>query len=66
MGFMLELKAFTAAVMGGIGSLWGRDGWWVDPRPRRKRRLIFVRGDYKDIFAFIVLVLVLIFRPQGL
>jgi branched-chain amino acid transport system permease protein len=28
--------------------------------------LIFVRGDYKDIFAFVVLVLVLIFRPQGL
>ncbi|MCS6995626.1 MAG: branched-chain amino acid ABC transporter permease [Casimicrobiaceae bacterium] len=66
MGFMLGLKAFTAAVMGGIGNLWGAMIGGLLLGLVENVGLIFVRGDYKDIFAFIVLVLVLIFRPQGL
>ncbi len=66
MGFMLGLKAFTAAVMGGIGNLWGAMVGGLILGLVENVGLIFVRGDYKDIFAFIVLVLVLIFRPQGL
>jgi len=66
MGFMLGLKAFTAAVMGGIGNLWGAMIGGLILGLVENVGLIFVRGDYKDIFAFIVLVLVLIFRPQGL
>ncbi len=66
MGFMLGLKAFTAAVMGGIGNLWGAVVGGLILGLVENVGLIFVRGDYKDIFAFVVLVLVLIFRPQGL
>jgi branched-chain amino acid transport system permease protein len=66
MGFMLGLKAFTAAVMGGIGNLWGAMVGGLILGLVENVGLIFVRGDYKDIFAFVVLVLVLIFRPQGL
>jgi branched-chain amino acid transport system permease protein len=66
MGFMLGLKAFTAAVMGGIGNLWGAMVGGLILGLVENVGLIFVRGDYKDIFAFVVLVAVLIFRPQGL
>jgi branched-chain amino acid transport system permease protein len=66
MGFMLGLKAFTAAVMGGIGNLWGAMIGGLILGLVENVGLIFVRGDYKDIFAFVVLVAVLIFRPQGL
>ena len=61
MGFMLGLKAFTAAVMGGIGNLWGAMVGGLILGLVENVGLIFVRGDYKDIFAFVVLVLVLIF-----
>lgn len=74
MGFMLGLKAFTAAVLGGIGNLGGAMVGGV------LLGLIEALGagyigrltggmfgsDYKDVFAFFVLILVLIFRPSGL
>lgn len=73
-GFFPGLKAFTAAVMGGIGNLTGAllggivlgmletfAGSYMG---------VFTMGmagtEYKDIFAFSILILVLIFRPQGL
>lgn len=73
-GFFPGLKAFTAAVMGGIGNLTGAllggivlgmletfAGSYMG---------VFTMGtygtEYKDIFAFMILILVLIFRPQGL
>lgn len=73
-GFFPGLKAFTAAVLGGIGNLTGAllggivlglletfAGTYMS---------IFTMGvagaEYKDIFAFGILILVLIFRPQGL
>jgi len=73
-GFFPGLKAFTAAVLGGIGNMTGAllggiilglletfAGSYMG---------VFTMGaagsEYKDIFAFSVLILVLIFRPQGL
>jgi len=74
MGFMLGLKAFTAAVLGGIGNLGGAmlGGLLLG--------LIEALGSgyvgqltngvfgshYQDVFSFIVLVVVLILRPSGL
>ena len=65
-GFGAGLKAFTAAVLGGIGSLPGAmlggvligliEVFWA----------AYFSADYKDVAAFSVLVLVLIFRPTGL
>ncbi|MDH3912274.1 MAG: branched-chain amino acid ABC transporter permease LivH [Rhodospirillales bacterium] len=65
-GFLAGIKAFTAAVLGGIGSLPGAmlgglligliEAFWSG----------YFTVEYKDVAAFSILVLVLIFRPSGL
>ena len=74
MGFMLGLKAFSAAVLGGIGNLGGAVlgglllgviesfgagyiGWLTGG---------FLGSHYQDVFAFLVLIIVLVLRPSGL
>ncbi len=65
-GFLAGVKAFTAAVLGGIGSLPGAmlgglligliEAFWS----------AYFSIEYKDVATFTILVLVLIFRPTGL
>ena len=65
-GFLAGLKAFTAAVLGGIGSLPGAmlgglligliEAFWS----------AYFTVEYKDVATFSILVLVLIFLPHGL
>lgn len=65
-GFVAGIKAFTAAVLGGIGSLPGAmlgglligliETFWA----------AYFSSEYKDVAAFSILILVLIFRPTGL
>jgi branched-chain amino acid transport system permease protein len=95
MGFMLGLKAFSAAVLGGIGNLGGAvlggilmgliealgTGYIGDVTNvctlnhflpgfqalcEANPNSSFFGSNYKDVYAFIVLILVLVFRPQGL
>jgi branched-chain amino acid transport system permease protein len=95
MGFLLGLKAFSAAVLGGIGNLGGAmlgglllgviealgAGYvgeltnlcnladWSDALARRcatDPNLTLFGSNYQDVFAFIVLITVLVFRPSGL
>ncbi|KON81506.1 branched-chain amino acid ABC transporter permease [Azoarcus sp. PA01] len=74
MGFMPGLKAFTAAVLGGIGNLGGAmlGGIVLGLVESFGAGYIehltfgFLNSSYQDIFAFIILGLVLIFRPTGL
>ncbi len=95
MGFMLGLKAFSAAVLGGIGNLAGAmlggmllgliealgAGYvgdltnlcqladWSDAIAQRcvdDPNLTLFGSNYQDVFAFLVLIAVLIFRPSGL
>ncbi len=95
MGFMLGLKAFCAAVLGGIGNLAGAvlggiliglieafgAGYMGDLTNvctldkflpgftalcEANNNMSVFGSSYKDVFAFIVLILVLVFRPQGL
>ncbi len=74
MGFLLGLKAFTAAVLGGIGNLAGAvaGGLLLGIIEALGAGYIgdltggFLGSHYQDIFAFAVLILVLIFRPSGL
>src|SRR5690348_1812373 len=65
-GFVAGIKAFTAAVLGGIGSLPGAmlGGLLIDMIEVMWSGYFSV--DYKDVAAFAILVLVLIFRPTGL
>lgn len=65
-GYLTGLKAFTAAVLGGIGNIPGAmlgglllgllEGWGAG----------YWASQWKNVFAFVVLVLLLLFRPQGL
>jgi branched-chain amino acid transport system permease protein len=74
MGFLLGLKAFTAAVLGGIGNLGGAvaGGLLLGIIEALGAGYIgdltggFLGSHYQDIFAFAVLIVVLIFRPSGL
>lgn len=65
-GFMVGIKAFVAAVLGGIGSLPGAVlgslvlGW------TEAFATGYISSDYEDVFAFLFLILILIFRPGGL
>jgi branched-chain amino acid transport system permease protein len=74
MGFMLGLKAFTAAVLGGIGNLPGAvlGGLLLGVIEALGAGYIgdltggFLGSHYQDVFAFGVLILVLVLRPSGL
>jgi branched-chain amino acid transport system permease protein len=94
MGSILGLKAFSAAVLGGIGNIPGamlggvllglvealgagyigdftdlcRYGWLADriEACARDGHFILAGSNYQDVFAFLVLILVLVLRPQGL
>lgn len=95
MGFILGLKAFSAAVLGGIGNLAGAmlgglllglvealgTGYigeftdlcqWPVVREMLTARceadghVVLFGSNYQDVFAFLVLILVLVFRPSGL
>jgi branched-chain amino acid transport system permease protein len=65
-GFVVGIKAFTAAVFGGIGSLPGAmlggvligliEAFWA----------AYLAPEYKDVATFAILILVLMFRPSGL
>ncbi len=65
-GFIAGIKAFTAAVLGGIGSVPGAVvggmvlGW------TESFATGYVSSDYEDVFAFSLLVIILIFRPEGI
>ncbi len=74
MGFILGLKAFTAAVLGGIGNMGGAmlGGVLLGLIESLGAGYIgdltggFLGSHYQDVFAFFVLILVLVFRPSGL
>nr|CRH07130.1 High-affinity branched-chain amino acid ABC transporter (permease protein) [Candidatus Magnetococcus massalia] len=65
-GFVTGIKAFTAAVLGGIGSLPGAMLGGIVLGLSESFFSGFINTDYKDVFAFSILVLVLIFKPSGL
>ena len=74
MGFMLGLKAFTAAVLGGIGNVAGAmlGGLLLGIVESLAAGYIgdltggVLGSNYRDVFAFLVLILVLVFRPSGI
>ena len=74
MGFIPGLKAFTAAVLGGIGNLGGAMVGGVLLGLIEQLGAGYIGNltggvfgsNYQDVFAFIVLIVVLVFRPSGL
>jgi branched-chain amino acid transport system permease protein len=71
MGFLAGLKAFTAAVLGGIGNINGAVVGGLVLGLAEAMATTFIPGQFgssawKDVWAFVLLILVLVFRPQGL
>ncbi|MDH4101085.1 MAG: branched-chain amino acid ABC transporter permease [Nitrospirota bacterium] len=65
-GYMAGMKAFTAAVLGGIGNIPGAMVGGVILGLVESFGAGYISSEYKDLFAFAVLVLILIFRPKGI
>ena len=65
-GFIAGIKAFTAAVLGGIGSIPGAVLGSLVLGLTESFATGYVSSDYEDVFAFSLLVLILIFKPSGL
>jgi branched-chain amino acid transport system permease protein len=73
-GFILGLKAFTAAVLGGIGNIRGAMAGGImlgllEMFAAANLQLLtggIFGAEYKDVFAFAILIIVLIFKPEGL
>jgi branched-chain amino acid transport system permease protein len=66
MGFTAGLKGFTAAVLGGIGNIPGAMLGGFILGLTETFAIGFISSTYKDVVAFVVLVVVLLIRPQGL
>lgn len=73
-GFILGLKAFTAAVLGGIGNIRGAMFGGIvlgllEMFAAANLPIVsdgILGAEYKDVFAFSILIIVLIFKPEGL
>ncbi|MBD5608540.1 MAG: branched-chain amino acid ABC transporter permease LivH [Desulfovibrio sp.] len=65
-GFIAGMKAFTAAVLGGIGSIPGAMVGGLTLGLAESFTTGYFSGNYEDILAFAILILILIFRPDGI
>ncbi len=71
MGFLAGLKAFTAAVLGGIGNINGAVVGGLTLGVVEAMASSLIQGQFggpawKDVWAFVLLILILVFRPQGI
>lgn len=68
MGFVIGLKAFTAAVIGGIGSIPGAmlGGLLLGLLESYGTQIPFIGTEWKDVFSFGILILLLVFKPTGI
>lgn len=66
MGMMAGMKAFAAAVLGGIGSVPGAMIGGLSLGVMEIMGVAYIASSYKDAIAFAILILVLFIRPQGL
>jgi branched-chain amino acid transport system permease protein len=66
MGYLILIKGFAAAVVGGFGSLPGAVLGGLIVGVAESLGAGYLSGDYKDIYAFLILIFVLMVRPSGL
>jgi branched-chain amino acid transport system permease protein len=66
MGIMYGLKAFVAAVLGGIGNIWGALVGGLLIGLAETFVVAYLSPTFRDAIAFTILIALLIFRPQGL
>ena len=66
MGYLMLMKAFAAAVVGGFGSLPGAILGGIMVGVFENLGAAYISPSHKDIYAFLLLILVLMFKPSGL
>ncbi|MDR0990128.1 MAG: branched-chain amino acid ABC transporter permease, partial [Propionibacteriaceae bacterium] len=66
MGFLLGIKAFTAAVIGGIGNLYGAMLGGLTLGLLEALGTAWIGAEWKDVFTFVILILFLTFKPTGI
>ena len=66
MGYLMLLKAFAAAGVGGFGSLPGAIVGGIIVGITENLGAAYISASHKDIYAFLLLILVLMFKPSGL
>jgi branched-chain amino acid transport system permease protein len=68
MGSAYTIKAFAAMILGGLGNIWGTiaGAYILGLVENLSIGLLDIPAGYKDAFAFVIILLVLLFRPRGL
>jgi len=66
MGMMIGLKAFVAAVLGGIGNIFGAVLGGLIMGLSEEMVVAYLSSTYRDALAFGILILILVFKPSGL
>jgi branched-chain amino acid transport system permease protein len=65
-GYLAGIKAFTAAVLGGIGSIRGAMFGGILLGLVESLGGSYISSEYKDAYAFIILIIILLVKPGGL
>jgi branched-chain amino acid transport system permease protein len=65
-GYSAGIKAFTAAVLGGIGSIPGAMLGGIMLGLIESLGASYISSEYKDAYAFIILIIILLVKPEGL
>ncbi len=66
MGYLLGMKAFAAAILGGIGSIPGAVLGGFTIGIIESLGAAYISSSYRDAFAFLVMIIILIIRPSGI
>lgn len=66
MGFSYGIKGFTAAILGGLGNIYGAMLGGILLGLSESIWTVFFSSQYKDFFAFLVLIAILAFRSRGI
>lgn len=66
LGVMIGLKAFVAAVFGGIGNIMGAAIGGIILGLAESFAVYYISSSFRDAIAFAILILILLFRPAGL
>ncbi len=65
-GYVARIKAFTAAVMGGIGNIPGAMLGGILLGLIESLAAAYISPEYKDAYAFVMLIVILLIRPAGI
>jgi branched-chain amino acid transport system permease protein len=65
-GYIAGIKAFTAAVLGGIGNIPGAMLGGIILGIVESTGAAYISSEYKDAYAFIILIVILLIKPSGI